>query len=498
MRLVRNTFFLYLAFFTNLLLNFIQLKILSACLPLKNLGVFFTVTAFGEIISLALLLGLPLVFSRYLPKFEAEGNTNKIAGLALFAYCAYILLSLVVSIPIFVLGYRLGYAIYRDPAVARYLAFGVGLQLVSGIVVLTIAGFNGLRKMGSSAILGILYLLLQTVGIFLLRHQLNVGTILRIYLGSLLITTVAALLLFARGLRALPLLSRALIRELLPYWRYAVVLGLLAPLFSYLDRLLVGYFLGMASVSLFVVAVKITSLARTILGTPLEAVIPEISYFHEKGESAVLGRDLTMVIKLLFFLACGLTTFLSVGSRWLILLIATPEYLKVVVPFLIIVAGLPLIAAYAAIPAAMRAVGKISLYLFSDLIYLGCYFTFIFIFIKPFGLVGVALAQLLSLVVVLVFTFVYTAPRHTDIRLGWWFFVRTVFVSFGLGIVVYLLLALLPVPYLVKLLLAAIAIAIGFLGFFRIGIALPAEERKRLVQMLKLHSPLVNWLLALP
>ncbi len=497
MRVVRNTVFLYLGFFTTLLLNFIQLKILSTSLEPERLGAFFTVTAVGEIISLALLVGLPLVYARYLPKFEAEGDRRKISALALFGYGAYLLLSLAIYLPILLVGKTTIATIYHNPLVSHYLVLGVGIQLLAGIMVLTVAGFNGLRKMGYSAVLSILLVLLQTVGVFLFRRHLTVGMTLRIYLGALVPAIIAGLIMFGNGLAAFPRLSRMLIRDLLPYWRYALVLGLIAPLFSFLDRLLVGYFLGMASVSLFVVAIKITSLARSILGTPLEAVVPEISYFYEKGEPAVLGRDLTIVIKLMFFLACALTTVLAVCSRWLILLISTREYLTVLVPFLIIVASLPLIAAYTPVVAAMRAIGKIALYLISDLIFLVSYLVLILILIKPLALTGVALAQFLAFSIVLTFNFAYTVPRHTSIHLSPWFFVRLLLQSLGLGVVTFFILRFIPIPVLLKLVGGVVLVGTGFLWYFIKGGALTPVEKHRLVEVFGGRFAIANWLLTL-
>ena len=466
MPVIRNTFYLYLSYLSSLLLSLIQLKILSSFMEISELGSFFTIMAFSGIIAQLLLMGLPLVFSRYLPKFEAEGERGKSKVLVSSSVILFITLGAIINIIFLFIGYRIGFGIYREELIGRYLGIGMTVQLSVIFLTLLLNGFIGLRKMSYFASLNILWLLLLTGMLYLFKNSLNVPLLFKLYLLSVLPSLILAVIFLSRRIGWTHRIDKKVLKEVIPYWRYSVIQGILSPFSGYLDRLIVGYILGMGPVSLFVVAMRANLLARRILAIPLQALAPELSYHWEKGREEVLGGDLWRMTKILFLFSCLLTILLFVLGREVILLIATPEYLRSLTLLRLIVFTLPILSLYTPITLAMRSVGKISLFIICDLVRFLSYILLIYPLGAKFGLVGVGVANILSFSLVLLFTLFYIIPYHTSLRMDWVFIIKTLLFTIATGILgLFILQRYSPSP-IIGIIVSGLSIVILFLVFF--------------------------------
>ncbi|MEO0276206.1 MAG: hypothetical protein ABIM60_05465, partial [candidate division WOR-3 bacterium] len=84
MRYIKNLFFLITSYFLNLLLNFFILKILTNFLNPEKVGVYFTYLGGSLILSQTLIMGLPFVFTRFIPYWEEKKEDEKIYSLINF------------------------------------------------------------------------------------------------------------------------------------------------------------------------------------------------------------------------------------------------------------------------------------------------------------------------------------------------------------------------------------------------------------------------------
>ncbi|MBI4723284.1 MAG: oligosaccharide flippase family protein [Candidatus Stahlbacteria bacterium] len=437
MKLLRNTFSLYLSLLGGFILNFIQLKLLSLYLAPLKLGEFFTINAMGEILSHILLLGSPFVVVRYLPKFKAETDNKKIFSLLSILGVSYLLLSILVYVCLRLFGYRLGIAMYKSEVIGTYLSFGFIVSFAIAFFWLIFMVFNGIRKMHYAALLNIFYLLISTLTIWIFREKLSVLLVLKIYLFSVLPSIVIGGLLLYRETGGLHRIDLKLISEIRYYWKYAILLGCLSPLFSYLDRLLVGYFLTLPMVAIFTIASKIRGWTARVLDIPIQALTPEMSYAWEKDKQKVIGEELSLVVKLYFFVALMLSLPILVGGREIICLVSTDKYVGAFGTLCFLMISTLLSALYAPITTAMRAIGKIGLHLYANIIWVAGYAGFMVLLIPRFEIVGIGIAHLLATGMTLLFVFIYIVRYHTKLSIGADFFCKVIGFSFVFGLFTY-------------------------------------------------------------
>lgn len=433
MKVIRNTFFLYLSFFLSSILGLLQLKILSLYIPPQELGKFFTLSAFGQLVSGIFVIGIPYVLIRYLPKFHSIGDKNKLASLFFFTSSCYFIITLVVYILFAAFGYKLGALIYKDATIGAYFSFSYIVFSMVTYFTLIFTAFNGFRKMHYSAGLNLLYLLVLTIMIIVMRDYLSPKLLLEIYLFSALTAIIIGLALLFREFKCVPLFTPlSSLKEIFPYWRYAIFLGLLVPIACYLDKLIIGYFLGMQFVAMFAIADKINSYARRLLDIPLEAVSPEISYFWERGEKGLLGQKLELLIKLLFVLSVIFVIIILAGGKLILRTLATQAYFDAFSVLCFFGISIVLSALYSPVVTAMRATGKIVFHVVSAVIWICVYLVFILIFIQKFKIAGVGAAYLMATFCTLVFNIGWVSRQHTSLKFNPIFFYKVI----GAGVII--------------------------------------------------------------
>lgn len=479
MRIIRNTFFLYVSLIGGFVLNFIQLKILCSVMTPDILGKFFTVSSFGQILSGILLLGVPFLLVRFLPKFYAQGNQKNMSSLLTFSMVLYVIVSLAVYAFLYFFGSKLGMVVYKDIIISKYLAFGFLVFFVVTYFSIIFTTFNGLRKMHYSAGLNLLYLSILTFLLFVFQKKLTIFLVLKIYVLSVLPSIIIGVVLLRREFGSMQWFNRKLFKEIASYWKYAIGIGFLFPLFFHLDKLTIAYFLTSNFVALFAVASKINLWARTILSIPLEALVPEISYSWEKDAKEVLGKGLGLVIKVLFLLGAALATTILIGGRNIILMLSTPEYLRMFLPLTILAFSLPLMSLYTPITTAMRATGKIVFYLISDITWIASYFILMVLFIQRFQLTGVAFAFLGATVITLIFNWTYVLRHRTFLEIDASFCKVAIFTVL-FGAVIYSIFNLFTLPPLLGFLIMTLCILGGYGVFIFKGRIFSDWEKERL------------------
>ncbi|MDD5530287.1 MAG: oligosaccharide flippase family protein [bacterium] len=437
MKVARNTFFLYLSFFLSAVLGFLQIKILSLYLSPNELGTFFTLSAFGQLISGILLLGIPFVLVRYLPKFHAMNDRKKLSSLFISLSGCYFLITILVYIILFFSGYRLGLFIYKDITIGASLSFSYIAFSVVAYFTLIFTAFNGLRKMHYSTLLNLFYLLSLTLLIFLFRNYLSSHVLLMIYMFASSISIVLGLVLLFNQIKCVSFNPTSSLKEILPYWKYAIFLGLLVSLSCFLDRLIIGYFLGMQFVAMFAMADKVNSFARRILDIPLEAASPEITYYWERGEKSVLGQKLELLIKILFVISIIFVIIILTGGKLILRTISTQAYSGAFSTVCFLGISILLSAVYAPISTAMRATGKIVFNLISSIIWVLVYIMCVTILIQKFQIAGVGMAYLIATFATLIYNLVWVAQQHTSLKFNPIFFYKIIGTGVIIGLITY-------------------------------------------------------------
>jgi O-antigen/teichoic acid export membrane protein len=491
MRILRNISFLYLSLACGFILNFVQLKILSVYLPPHGLGEFFTINAFGQILSGILLLGAPFVLVRYVPKFEAEKKKRELSSLLSFFVLSFFSLSVVVYTILYFVGHRLGIALYHSEIIGKNLSLGFVASSAVTFFWLVFMAFNGLRKMSSAALLNILYLILLTGSLILFRHKLSVTLVLRIYLFSVIPSIGIGLFLLHKEVGRIRFQHTEIIKEISYYWKYAIFLGVLSPLLHYLDRLIIGCYLTMPMVAIFTVASRIKNSAARVLDIPIQAVTPEMSYSWEEGRKKVIGSDLSLVVKLYFFATLVFATSVLVGCKDMIQLISTAEYAGAAAPLGFLMVSAILSSLYAPIATAMRAIGKISLQLISNIVWVCAYVALMLIFLGRFGIVGVGIAHLLATVATLLYNFLYVVRYHTELRVDFRFLYKMITFGTIFGLFTCFVWQYAHWNLIWRLVILFLFVALGYLLFLSRGNLFSNIEKKRMRKVLIDKYPLM-------
>jgi O-antigen/teichoic acid export membrane protein len=397
MRILKNTVALYASFGGNLIFAFVQLKILSLYLAKEPLGLLFALQGIALIVAEAAKAGFPMTFARYVPKYEAEGGHAKANGLMAFGIGAHLglgALGLLLSLLIFEI-----FGLEGDIVTMFPLAFtSFFIYANFGLI---FSAFVGKRKMVRGAVLNIGFLLAFNLILFLRRESLDVRSVLLIQLFTVLPFFVLSLLF----LRLLPIRLKGVFGEVRGFWKYSAYTSLLAPVFHYVDRIIVTAFLPLSSVAIFTVGRKIDRALKNMLAIPLTSFAPEVSFLAEKGRRSVLEEGATLFTRLNILAALFVFFLVEMLGRTGILVVSTREYLDAY-PILVILSS-SLVPTGISAPIGMyaRSIGRMKLFFSTNLLWIVVYLGVSIALVNIIGLHGVALATLVASATVAVYSY---------------------------------------------------------------------------------------------
>jgi O-antigen/teichoic acid export membrane protein len=402
-RIARNTSAVGTAFVVTTLLSFVQIKLLTRYLSQDALGEYSAAFALGALVSVLAQVGLPAVVLRFTAKYDALGSPARIRRLFGFAFGLTAALSVVILALVHLVTPRVLPHLYATPPSAAGVGLATGVWLATALRQVVYAVFDGLRRMRSPAMLENLNLAAVTAALVLLRSRLDVRLVLAISLGSGLATlAVALVLLVRRGLGPAPAAvagsgsppeTAAVVRDIQPFWRGAAVNSIIGIGFGYADKLLVSLFLSFQMVSLFYVAERITFLLKRLLAVPLQVTAPEMTHRWEGGRREELRRDVGFMLKVQFALGWLVTAMVFVAADAAVLLISSPAFLPAAKLLRTLTLSVMLMAFYAPITTLLRAMERIDLALWSDILWLGLYVGLGVLLMPRFALQGIVAAQ---------------------------------------------------------------------------------------------------------
>ena len=460
MRALRNTFYLYLSLLGTMVFGFIQLKILTAFLGKEEVGLFFAASGISLLLTTLSQLGFPLVYARFVPKYEAEDKKGKGKRLLAFSLSTYTMLSLPFWLVILVLS-----LFFRGEGLLRALLYAYPAYFLYSLLGLLLSYFVGERRMHLTALYNLTALFLFNLLLFLLRHHLTVKLVF-IALFGVSLPMVAVVIAAARpSFKSL----KEIRREIQPFWSFAILGSFLTPLFMYIDRALIPAFLPLSALAVFSVARRIETSARRMLGVPLSSIAPEVSYYWERGGELREGfrSSFRAFVKIYLYLVVLFVSLLILLSKPLILLISSREYLSAHVYLAILLVGGTPAALYTPYTMVARSLGRMDLFFAGDLIWIVTFGVSFVPLVHLLGLTGVALSFAIAHIITLFYVFLIVNPRTIGIPVD----LKYSTAMYG-GLLIFLLLFYRQ-GYLPGALILILLLVMGF-------VLLKGDERKRL------------------
>lgn len=99
-----------------------------------------------------------------------------------------------------------------------------------------------------------------------------------------------------------------------------------------LDNTMLGFIKGNYEVGIYYTAVRIQVVLGTFVTSVTSVLLPRMSYYFEKGETAELKRILKKSYRVLLMVSVPIVVFFIIFAKEAILLIAGPDYVDAIVP----------------------------------------------------------------------------------------------------------------------------------------------------------------------
>jgi len=385
MRVLRNLLFRYSSHIGSLLFFIAQTKILTLFVDKNELGKFFTVVGIVVIITEISKLGFPLLYMRFIPKFEARNEKEKRDSLLSLSFLTYLVVGIFEALIIFFLSFLS--PLRKFGGIIPLLPIGFVSYLLYGFFVLEMSAIIAERKMHISSTLSIVHSFFYLALLYLSRKTLKPSLVFELFLIATVPFIFISLFFLKVGWR---LSIRNIEKEIKDFELNAIYNSFLDAFLGYADRIILASFIPFDLLAVFVVARRIEKALKQFLWVILEVLSPEVSYYGEKGRPLLfLSRFLN---KFFFLIASVCVLIVAVFGEKIILFVSTSGYLKSY-PFLLGLLTVSLLSSLFA-PNSMiaRSVGRMDLFFKENLYKVTGYLLFAIVLSKFIGVWGLVLA----------------------------------------------------------------------------------------------------------
>lgn len=329
--------------FLGVILSFLVSVFLARYLGLTNYGVYVLVLSTIILLTIPLTMGIPLLITRFIPKYEVEANKGAIKGLLIRAN-QFIALSSLMLILIFIVIYFF---------VRNELSESLIKTFAWGMLLLPIMGYNEVR---AATLRGLRYIVLgQLPDIFLRSLFLLIGILVfKGYFGDMKPEDAMALHALSAGLANI-------VAYLLLHKKLFVSLKGITPMFHSrnwmresiqfsfnmginkvkvrLSTYVLAAISGPAAVALYEVALKGSKLVVFGLTAINSALGPFISRAYEKNDFEELQRIITKATRVIFMFSLPVSLLFIIGGSYIIDVFYGEEFSGSYIPLAILCLG---------------------------------------------------------------------------------------------------------------------------------------------------------------
>ena len=356
-RLIGNTVATGVAQFASLALAFVLAPLLIREFGVREYGLYVLVLSIGTFATL-LDFGMGAALEKLLAEHLASRRTHEAGQLFSTVLLAYTGIGVLAMLLYAVLAWRAGHLFHIAPSEVRLLR---DLLLVSGAIALATWPLStGLRVLGglqryadaARVALGVTVTSALAAAYVLATHRSPV-TLAALMGGVTVLGGIANLVVALARLRstgvkpAAP--ARTAFAKVLDFsWAVFVLQLAVQLIYHHTDRLLLGLFLGVVSVTLYEGPARLVALVVQLVGLSNSALMPFASQLDATGRSGTLSALLLRGSRYVTAFIAPIATMIVVLARPLLTTWLGPEFAVAVVPTMLLV-GVQIVLASATV-----------------------------------------------------------------------------------------------------------------------------------------------------
>ncbi len=407
-RVLRNVITNYLRFFAGGAISFLLTPLMVHTLGDGGYGLWVTVFSLTGYFGLV-DQGIRPSLVRYVSRAQAAGDDDDLRRTISSAIALYAIAGIVTLAVCAVVSWRFGAWFKIDPAMlddARMTVLVAGTSLALGFPLGVFAAtLSGLQRYDLANLIGIGIAILRAVlFVIVLRTGGGIIDLAWASLGANLLGHVLTIIAVRRLLPGIGLGLRWINREALgrigSYSGFAFVGALASSLAFQTDSLVITAFLGAASVTPFALAAGLVDNVRSLVHSATWVLSPTASEMETRGETSHLHAMLVAGSRYSMLLCAPVLAGLIIFGQELLVTWVGPGYRNAGLLLIILAVptlfSLPQSAASSMLYGISRHKGVVLLSLLNALLNLGLSI----LWVKPFGLVGVALGTAVPLALV--------------------------------------------------------------------------------------------------
>ncbi|MBE9481799.1 MAG: flippase [Bacteroidetes bacterium] len=397
--------------FTQVLMSlggFLLLPIITKTLGSYDYGTWSQISITLSLLSTVALMGLSMGAVRFL---SSETEKTKIRE-GFFSIIIFVIFTgFIVSMLVFLLADLLAATIFKDPHTTYFIKAGSFLILLAAIDQITIFYFRIFRYIQIFSYLNLFQVFgkLFLIFIFLKMGFGLLGVISAILIIQILLFIIAMSIVISQIGFAIPRFSH--ISEYLKYSAPLTPNSLIRWITDFSDRYVVGYFLGLSSVGIYSASYAIGNLVSLFVAPIQMILFPELSKLFDNGDIDKVQAYLSSSMKYFLLIAIPAVFGLSALSKPILNILTTSEFASgsIVIP-IIALSGL-LAGIFQIVINITHLVKKTKFNLYIHVVAALLNIVFNFILIPSIGILGAAIATLISYIV-MVLACIHISFKH--------------------------------------------------------------------------------------
>ena len=385
-------------------LGYVWLMFMTRYLSQDDFGSFTLAQSIINVSMIFVLLGTHRSLDRFIPVFNASGETGKVKSLIRIILQIVILTNIIVCLVLYLGTDFLSVKVFSNPTLSAILPVTILTIPLLAITMIVGYAFSGYKELRYHVYLkqiiepGLKIIFAITVAVF----SLGVIQWTWLYLAALLITAaVAVWLLATRIIKPLAdvVSQKNNVWEILSYSWPISISSILIIIIGQIDYLILGIYHPAANVGIYRIYIQIIVLLKLILGSMARIYKPVISELIPEGKFQEIKDTYRKVSKwVLASTTLGLVVIILYGNR-LTSLLFTDAYAVYPLALIILAVGTYLNSTFGPEGMTLEAFGNTKLIMMNSLISLSVNVGLGFLLIPDYGILGAAIATGVTLTI---------------------------------------------------------------------------------------------------
>jgi O-antigen/teichoic acid export membrane protein len=472
-RAFKGTLAVLIMYFLSGILGYLFRFLLARKLDPANYGLFYAVFSFVMFFTVFTGFGVGSALVKFIPEFQIKKKYEEIKNSVLFTFLFQFFISLIIAAIFYLLSNWLAINYFNNEAASLLLKIlSVVFVLLSfNVFSSSLQGFQKIAVFASVNTVKALVLLIATFFLFMFNQQVIVPAY-----GYLIAHVVSIVFAFVMFLKTFPdffkyklNINKKIVKNLFGFGIPIALTELSYLVLSYTDTLMITYFKTLNDVAFYNVAVPIAMMLLWIFAHPLAAVmLPMSSEMWNKRHVKSLKNGLQTIHKYVMLGIIPAALVLIAFPDLVISILFGSSYIPAQNSLKVLAFGMLFYSIAFINSHVLAGIGKPSKTTKIMVTAAIANVVLNFIFIPIFGIVGAAIATVLSYILMMNLTSL-ELKKYIHIELPFFYFFKTIFVGALVIAAIYIMKKILVLPLIPELIIiltvAAVLYALLSLAF---------------------------------